>query len=532
MEQPRSAGPARRSALATFHQVEAEAVARPDLIPATDVEYIIGLGHSRDVVIAAMTTTRGDKAAALDILRRGGAAPSDSSWRSELKDDFTSGLTAVPLPNSVENRALWKSPLYVRVGEPRARDGRTFYQTSVVRKDGQAWKLEKAYSDFLRLKNKLPLFSTNNFKNQFPAKNDVAALFGSVNTELRRRQLEEWMRELCLDEECMRNEEILRALNVFVEGDSHNSPAAVAPHSPPPNTNSRYKTDARDPFTGIVSPPPASSVAFVALTSAAFVASLPEVKGPLTYQELQSSLPFKIPLLDARHRENNETGKDSSDAQLVKDYSRDRIIVQGKRLEGSSSTIPQIVLAMKDAVSQLLVQNNKQPLSSELSSSFFTSLLKKMSRTESAFLCHSAFCQLLLEEEGDQSASGDAQHPPPPPTPFPENFPKILVVPESQLAEPIRTTFHIKSREGTGEWCLQADCEAGTSFRVNDAESEDVTTLLQVKVTWHKVMFAMPKFATECGVAGPVVCELSEKEGKGFVVAERDTRSTSRDWRA
>ena len=519
METPRP-GPAKRSSLATFHVTEA----RQEIPVATDVDYIIGLGYNRDVVIAAMTTTRGDKAAALDILRRGGAAPSDSSWRSELKDDFTSGLHAVPLPNSVENRALWKSPLYVRVGEPRTRDGRTFYQTSVVRKDGLAWKLEKAYSDFHRLKNKLPLFSTNSFKNQFPAKNDVAALFGSVNTELRRRGLEEWMRELCLDEECMQNEEILRALNAFVEGDSH-SP------QPPTSTNSRYTPGNTQCSTGtggkVSSPSPQPG----ALTSAAFVASLPEVKGPLTYHQLQSSLPFRIPVLSAQHRGDNEISvKDSSDAQLEKDFSRDRIIVQGRRLEGSSTTLPQIVQSMKDAVAQLLVQNNKQPLSGELSSSFFISLLKKMSRTESAFLCHSAFCQLLLEDEGGvasgSGSSGDSQHP----TPF--DHPNILVVPESGLAGPIKVNFHIKVREGTGEWCLQADCEAGTSYRVNDAESDDITTLLQVKVTWHKVMFAMPKFATERGVVGPVVCELSERDGKGVVVAERDTRSTSRDWRA
>ena len=141
-----------------------------------------------------------------------------------------------------------------------------------------------------------------------------------------------------------------------------------------------------------------------------------------------------------------------------------------------------------------------------------------MGRTESAFITHGSFSR-LLESGSDEEAVA---------TPF--DSPPVMIVPESSLAEPIKIFFSIKLREGTGEWCLQADCEAGTSFRVNDAESDDINTLLQVKMTYHAAFFGMPVFAAERGSVGPVVTAFNVKEGKCSLVAERDMRATARDW--
>jgi hypothetical protein len=496
---------------------------------ATDVEYLANLGFDRGAVNRAMSATRGDRKAALVILRGGGGDA--GAWRGELKDDFTSGLGAASLPIIAENRAVWKTPYYVRVGETRTRNETTYYVCTVVKKNGETWKIEKRFSQFLLLKNSFPFWSTHSFSNPFPPKKDLIALFGGVNTETRRQQLEEWVRELCLNEECMRNETILGLLGAFVEESKHQpplsasstgsvSPPSISPMSPAQNP--RYVTASsktpQGPLLGSDPSPPALTVAWTSSPPL----PLPLLSGPLNYVQLKSALPFRIavpPDLIAASI-SSSSSLAAEEKQLNKDYSRDRLILQSHvRLEGSSMSISQIVATMKELVANLLGQQNKQPLSNSLDDMFFLSVLKRMGRTESAFITFGSFSR-LLESGPDEEASVS--------TPF--DTQPIMIIPESSLAEPIKIFFSLKNREGTGEWCLQADCEAGTSFRVNDAESDDINTLLQVKITYQAVFFGMPVFAAERGSVGPVVTAFSIKEGKRSLVAERDMRATARDW--
>ena len=523
--------PRRTSAIASYVAEANRQVPLTGEAAATDVDYLVNLGFDRGAVSRAMAATRGDRKAALVILRGGGGDA--GAWRGELKDDFTSGLGAAALPIIAENRAVWKTPYYIRVGETRTRNETTYYVCTVVKKNGETWKIEKRFSQFLQLKNSFPFWSTHSFSNPFPPKKDLIALFGGVNTESRRQQLEEWVRELCLNEECMRNDTILGLLGAFVEESKHQpplsassagsvSPPSISPMSPAQNP--RYATASSKTPQGPVGSttlsaplaPPQTGQPVAGTASA----PLPLLSGPLTYVQLKSSLPFRIAVPpDLLATSSSSSSLEAEEKQLNKDYSRDRIILQSNvRVEGSSASISQIVATMKELVATLLGQQNKQPLSNSLENDFFLSVLKRMGRTESAFITHGSFSR-LLESGSDEEAVA---------TPF--DSPPVMIVPESSLAEPIKIFFSIKLREGTGEWCLQADCEAGTSFRVNDAESDDINTLLQVKMTYHAAFFGMPVFAAERGSVGPVVTAFNVKEGKCSLVAERDMRATARDW--
>lgn len=522
----------------------------------TDLDHLVSLGFDRNEVQLAMTATRGDKAAALLILKKGRVAGDESSWRGDLKDDFTSGVNTNALPNSAVNRALWKTPIYIRVGQTRTRSQKTFYVCSVVKKNGESWKVERSYSEFLKLKNSFPLFSTASFKNPFPSKNDIVSLFGSINIETRRQQLEEWMRELCLHEECMRNGTILALLGEFVEEHLHNAAgfrhatgatAANMAQSLPgggstsplaPGPNARYST-ATNPNVA-TSTSPAGPTAIPSVAAPDPLLALPLVTGPLTFHQLKDSLPFRLAVPDeqlpGRSHTDDATANivntdistgsgDQSLKQLTKDYSRDRLVLQiSYRLEGSHSSIAQIVGTMKDIVAQLLQAQDKQPLSTSMPSNFFVSILRKIGRTESAYITHASFARLLADRtDGELADAGIDRNDLP-------AAPCVIIVPESSLAEPIKISFRIKHRGESqrGEWCLQTDCEAATSFRVNDAEDTELATLLQCKLTLHKVIFGMPQLSTESGIQ--VVREFQERAGKSLIVVDKDMRCTARDW--
>jgi hypothetical protein len=207
--------------------------------------------------------------------------------------------------------------------------------------------------------------------------------------------------------------------------------------------------------------------------------------------------------------------------------------------------------------------------------------LQQISRTESAFLSHSALMEVLDVNNLRNT----------------EGFSPILVVPESTLAEPLVLNFRIQERNpSTGsesnsnsmynishhtahvpvasvvsvdtanelrahhmqtvqlvpasstmledigrhqtapspsssssslhEWCVVCEGEASTVYRVMDAESME--TALQVKVTFVYSLFALPVVETS-GRAERVV-DFRLKEGKTFLLITRDTTSTARDW--
>jgi hypothetical protein len=84
----------------------------------------------------ALQRSRGDIDAAVRLLTRRGE---DSSWMSSSDTDWLHH-TAGKLPVFAKNRALWKSPVYVRVKSFR-RDGENiFFQLHVILDDGRQFE--------------------------------------------------------------------------------------------------------------------------------------------------------------------------------------------------------------------------------------------------------------------------------------------------------------------------------------------------------------------------------------------------------
>jgi hypothetical protein len=99
--------------------------------------------------------------------------------------------------------------------------------------------------------------------------------------------------------------------------------------------------------------------------------------------------------------------------------------------------------------------------------------------------------------------------------------PPLLIVPESMLSEPIVLNFRLMEKDGDdSKWCIACDVEAAACFRLVTA-NEDMDVALQLKITYCKTMYAMD------GGEG----KLLDKEGTCFVVFEKETLTTKRDWK-
>ena len=111
---------------------------------------------------------------------------------------------------------------------------------------------------------------------------------------------------------------------------------------------------------------------------------------------------------------------------------------------------------------------------------------------------------------------------------------------------------------GIGEYCLLVEMEAGTVFRFSDPLDEDVATLLQVRAMYCCSAFGMPstvrdeqmspRSMTATGMSDEMTpfsavgkknpaagvdemhTSLLHKEGKSWMLVEKDMRSTKRDW--
>eukprot|EP01034_Spumella_vulgaris_P022181 gene22181-28291_t len=322
---------------------------------------------------------------------------------------------------------------------------------------------------------------------------------------------------------------------------------------------------------------------------------------------------------------NNSTANSDieiDEKQLRKDLSRDRIIIQGRKVAGSATDLDGVVDICKQAILQTVIKAGHQlsavrhdassgssvsarppppppgnytgparggatsPGSAQQETAATHSLqmldyvskaaLQQISRTESAFLSHSALMEMLDVNDTRRTA----------------DFSPFLVVPESTLAEPLVLNFRIQERNASKEntdgnnssiynishhithvpvasvvsadtahelrahnmadavahvsldeaqrplsrstsvsslheWCVVCEGEASTVYRVMDAETMETT--LQIKVTFVYSLFALPVVETS-GRAERVV-DFRLKEGKTFLLIAKDTTTTSRDWK-
>ena len=198
------------------------------------------------------------------------------------------------------------------------------FKLKVILKDRRTWEVQRTYSDFNQLKWSLPYGCDSHFNNKFPYPSlfDIF-LFSEEKSEWKRQRLEEWIRELCLDEKCMSDESILQKIYAFVKSEEHGG--AVGLNSQPTVIGSykRYLL----PSTEITD-------------------------FPISYESLSASLPCYI---KQTALQLGEGALALSDEQVVKDMERDRVVVQGKRLVGSHCKFSKILDVAIEAVNQILL---------------------------------------------------------------------------------------------------------------------------------------------------------------------------------
>jgi hypothetical protein len=397
-------------------------------------------------------------------------------------------------------------------------------------KDKRRWTLSKTFNDFNSLKMAFPIFTTWFFTSRFPLPTlDIFLMSSQESLERRRRMLEEWMRELVLNEMCMSNPVVLNAIYEFIEADSHGGRCTIE------NVMKQQK-DAS--ITSRIQSPHVRHTN--RMLSNCF---------PLKLVDCISRLPYRVNCrefaeLQTAHKQlfvSEGAAGDSID-QLKKDLRRDRLIIQGKRFLGSKTTYEDLnnfcVEVFQEIVNQRLNQGSSSSSSSssccsssssrrsslqnrEEISTFCTNNLRYASRTESAYIAH----QLLLACV--ETMTPDA-------TP-------LLVVPESMLSEPLILNFRLMEKDGDdSKWCIACDVEAAACFRLVTAD-EAMDVALQLKVTYCKTMYALdggsssstPSSTPSTPSTAPSTgnCALIEKEGACFVVFDKETLTTKRDWK-
>jgi hypothetical protein len=499
---------------------------------ATDIDLLVSMGFEQEASRIALGRTHGDVGQAVKLLN-GTLLDSDEAlgaWRGETKGDFEAGVNSKQSMGSA-NRALTKTPLYCSIGKHFVRDdGITFYQLNIIVKSGVKYRRYRRFSQFAAFKDALPYELIQNFNASFP----LRGLETLLGIDVRKAALDEWIRELSLSETCMKNEEVAALLHDFVgfnpdtfdpipeaedslsiENGFSTSSSLLSVHRPSaPSSSSRTSSAERDSSSSHVGP-----LVFASPTNGKASSRMKELSrvpllspNPCPFRRMSDLLPFKTPVsqkaLEVGKEEASQDRGDNSRAQLEKDLKRDRLIVNKRRVNGADTSLDEIVGIVKDTISDVLVAD-KRPALADTSRSiqFVESILRRICRTESAYLTHVTFSEIVEE---------DAEEP-------------VLVQPEATLAEPLRIVISLKHRAqeykiGEGDYAIQIELEGSTVFRINDPLSDNLDTLLQVRCFFRKTIFGMPTIGSE-GV------ELVAKDGKAWILYERERKTVSDDWK-
>jgi hypothetical protein len=399
--------------------------------PATDLEILIKKGFPEDEAKKALLETRGNLKAAVVYLTRGDTG--SRSWGQETAHEWVDNVSSTDLLTST-GRAIRKSTYHLRLllffslCSPSLRsvqrwdrqDNHVFYTINVIMRDGRQWKLKKRYSAIHEFWRSMPIGSTKHFRRAFP---QPIIWLGKADDDTFNDQrclaLDEWFSELSLDEKSMSDPRIVAHLDRFLET-SEQPPAPVTF-----NSNSDLPSWVLIPDSNLTT----------------FSVSL---------ETLSSQLPCKVNLADlfpqrpVSKTEANVslsiTGSDVTVKQISKDLSRDRIIVQGRRFEGSESgfngvleaTIAAAGTAIREAGGSVVESagdiTGPLTFSREVIAELCLTSLGQLGRTESAYASLSALTTVV-----DQASTPD-----------------LILVPESVLAHPLLVRFRVLKPESRG----------------------------------------------------------------------------------
>jgi len=558
----------------------------------TDLDYLEGLGYSREESKRVLKVANGDRRAAVHMLSKSVSLDERSStkkllldnnaWRQEMPDDWIGGVERFNLPHNAESRALHRSPVYISLDRYDYVIGSSDcdFVLDVILKDGRRWKTRRSYRQFCSFKASLPFGTCRRFSSFFPQPAVFSLLLGAGLSkdflERRLQGLEDWIRELVLSEHCMMSPRVLGALYQFIDIEQHGGEvgvdSAVSLRWLEMQNSSSSPPSSADPsplLSGLTSPH--KDIRDRKLASYGQVRLLDPVKIPVPVSDVYAMLPFKVNVKSLSPADTTTSSSSSAVAvgahQLVlpifderqwkKDFSRDRLVVQGRRIQGSHTEVDCILQLLRHSLLEEVISSQKCVLSSSLLQTDHRPLpprplsmnpfdlpsdtastpsggsgvgdiarlaLHRVSRTESAYSCHSSLMQILDVGNAKQSP----------------HFTPVLITPESLLAEPLEVWFRIverRSSSGGGshspaapdDWCLQCHVEASTVYRVVDGDL--MQPLLQMRVTYLSSFFCMPIFYEgEGGGSSRVLCDFSIRDGSSHLVMDRSTTTTLRDW--
>lgn len=547
----------------------------------------------------------------------------DSSWTHEQQDDWIRNVPTSAMSLDAKTRALGKSPIYIRIPSYERQYGdndrvTVGYKVAVTLKDSRRWDIVRSFDDFLRLYSMLPYGTCAKFKASFPKTATMVHMMGSIFTlsdaqvEERRSRLESWLLEVCLTESCMCSDVVLDLVYSFLQADAHGGRVTSAGASASAGgsvTGSAAASSSAVTLAaggghhsgqvlGLPGMPDTSSAAAGAVNYKYSVklpvATVDTVPVPL--ERLGAQLPFKVGFSAPLVRVDPRSGavlargdsladmlgvahpapaaaasataaaeapdRDRSAQQLEKDYSRDRVVVQGRRLQGSACGFGGVLAECERVVAALVVAAEKPPplpqaqavrpaaahactpivaataaagtpaalgvapasykLGPAAIKEFCMELLAAAGRTESAFRSHASLSLILdlLPATGPDSEPEAAE----PPLPY-------IVVPESELAKPIEVNFQLKRKPPSAgasasaaaqgaDWCIVCDVQAATVYKICHPEAMEAA--IQLKVTYYHQVFKFP--------GPPAPAPAPKSKVSTWLLVEKDTTTTRRDW--
>lgn len=418
-------------------------------------------------------------------------------WRKETETDWVNYIPIKGLKNS-ENRGLLKSPFYIAINIVKEdEEFGLIYDITVSLKDKRQWKLSKKYSEFQTLHQSLSQWKIPFTQNSFPRLGLKDLMFKSLIDEdalVRRRQrMEDWIRDFLLNESFMNDENIINAVYNFIEVDKHGG----RNYTQQLNIESYSKNES-------VALPEEHVKSIFKLPSNELSKCF-----PLTVSNLSKQFPFRVKIKEFEELINGNNcdtfNADNTEKQLKKDLSRDRLIIQGKRYLGSQTEldilIENFIRAINNTGREKL--DNFKLNNIELRKTCLE-LLFAASRTESAFKSHSILSNII-----DNNT---------------ENGP-IMIIPESSLSDPIDLSIRIL--EKNEKWCLAVESKCGTCYRLLSTLEEDMPLIMQIKAIYTKTTFIMPELSNK--LLNEIHFTL--KDGNNYLVFEKETTTTNRDWK-
>jgi hypothetical protein len=153
----------------------------------------------------------------------------------ELAGEWEDNAHMAGVPLSSDLRALWKSPHYVRVpswSRVWSKDEtkqEIRYKIIRISRDGRQVTMHKKFPKCYTFWMSLPVGITHHLKNAFPQLGVFKFSESDAAITERQEKLDEWFRELCLDEKCMRHPKVLAALDALFSsvGDTGGSTTAI-----------------------------------------------------------------------------------------------------------------------------------------------------------------------------------------------------------------------------------------------------------------------------------------------------------------